>query len=130
MRRAAESCVSFHEVDLRGGAGGELAKYSAGTCPACGDFFLMFGLFSVVFFVVFLFCFLIVLGSFWGRFGVPFWSHFGAMLASFFVLVLVLFSCCFLFVFGSFWGAIWGRFWSPNWVKIRTCDFLIFIDFP
>ena len=35
----------------------------------------------------------------------------------------------FLFVFGSFWNAILGRFWSPNRIKMRICDYLIFIGF-
>ena len=41
--------------------------------------------------------------SFWGRFGVP---------------------------FGEPNGGSWGGFWSSKSIKMRTCDFLIFIDFP
>ena len=45
------------------------------------------------------------------------------------LFLCVVFSCCFLFVFWSFWGVILEPFWEQNRVKIRICDFLIFIDF-
>ena len=58
-------------------------------------------------------------GRFYGSFGV-FFS----------VLFLLFFRVAFLIVFGSFWGAFWGCFWKQKSIKMRTCDFLIFIDFP
>ena len=54
---------------------------------------------------------------------VRFFRHVGLFFRSFFRVV-------FLFVLVSFWGAILGRFWRQNRVKNRTCDLLIFIDFP
>ena len=55
------------------------------------------------------------------------------MLGSFFALFSCLFLCCFfvrfLVVLGCHFGAILGPFWDQNRVKIRICDFLIFIDF-
>ena len=59
-----------------------------------------------------------------------FFSHVGV----FFRVFLFLFSCCFfvrfLFVVGCFLGAFWEHFWKQNRVKMRLCDFMIFIDFP
>ena len=56
------------------------------------------------------------------------------MLGSFFGVFLVLFSCCFFVVFlvglGCFLGAFLEHFWKQNRVKMRLCDFMIFIDFP
>ena len=46
------------------------------------------------------------------------------------IVFSLLFRVDFLFVFGSFWSAILGGFWSPNRIKMRICDYLIFIDFP
>ena len=53
----------------------------------------------------------------------PCWSLF----SMFFSLLL---RIDFLFVFGSFWSAILRRFWSPNRIKMRICDYLVFIGFP
>ena len=71
---------------------------------------------------------------FFDRFGVVLGCHvgviFGACWPLFSFFFLLFFSDVFWFVFGSFWGAILARFGSPNRIKIRICDFLIFIDFP
>ena len=82
------------------------------------------------FFVVFLCCFLVL---FFVRFLVFWGCHVGAFLeaksgqnASFFWFF---FCVVFVFVFGSFWGAILGRFGRQNWVKMCTCDFVIFFAF-
>ena len=71
---------------------------------------------------------------FFNRFWVRFGTHFGEILGPCWVLFSVFFSFFFRvdfwIVLGPFWGAILGRFWSQNWVKMRICGFLFFIDFP
>ena len=57
-------------------------------------------------------------------------SQLGRFFVLFFVLFLFFFSVEFLFVLESFLGGSWGGFWSSKSIKMRTCDFLIFIDFP
>ena len=66
-RKAAESCTSFHEVDLRGGCRGENGQIGQSEVPGgwdyCGYFFTTF---SFLFFVLFCVVFLFVLRSFGG----------------------------------------------------------------
>ena len=74
--------------------------------------------------------FMLFFRSFWSRFG----GHLGGILEPCWPLFSMFFSLLFrddfLFVFGSFWDAILGGFWSPNRIKMRICDYLIFIGFP
>ena len=98
---------------------------------AGSGFFDYLGLFFRCFFVLF---FGVVFCSFFCRFGVPCWGIFGGQIGSKCVLFWIDFLCCFFVrfwvVLGCFWGAFGGRFWRPKSFKMRTCDFLIFIDFP
>ena len=58
-----------------------------------------------------------------------FMAHVGVFSRCFFGPFFVLFFCSFLFALGCFLGAFLERFWNQNRVKMRLCDFLIFIDF-
>ena len=115
-------------MDPRGGVwGGERSRALLPGWAPREIFFSCWGVFFVLFFVLFSSCF-------FDRFCVVLGCHFGVILEPcwplFSMFFWLLFRVDFLFVLGSFWGAILGRFWSPNRINMRLCDFLIFIDFP